>query len=144
MTVSHWDDFFIHYHLSIFLTLLSPLKPTTTAKRQKEPHPKLVLQTRKAKFFFIMNKQDFDLHHYFAGLQQEKQLVFFFKSRLEMRVSNEVYDSTFICTWNLPPLVFILHHYGNGPIVSGVETSSALFKTCFWKSFGYLQCLESL
>lgn len=43
-----------------------------------------------------MNKQDFDLHHYFAELQQEKQLVFFFKSRLEMQVSNEAYDSTFI------------------------------------------------
>lgn len=42
------------------------------------------------------------------------------------------------------PLVFILHHYGNGLIVSSDETSSALFKTCFWKSFGYLQCLESL
>lgn len=103
-----------------------------------------MFQTQKAKWFFIMNKQDFNLHHYFAELQQEKQLVFFFKSRLEMQVSNEVYDSTFICTWNLTPLVFILHHYGNGPIVSGVETSSALFKTCFWKSFGYLQCLESL
>lgn len=49
-----------------------------------------------------MDKQDFDLHYYFAELQQEKQLVFFFSSRLEMQVSKEVYDLTLICTWNLP------------------------------------------